>query len=773
MALLGLGELGVERLEPRLGVGRAFAELLELRVQLLQFLVELGAPAAGRLRLLRLLQPFDLALVGAGLRLGGLAACRELARRRLGVGGLGTHQRAVGLLGDQALRPQLALEVLDLLGPRQKSGLFRVGGIKAHRVAADRMTLAGHDDFAVGEPLAVGQRRVQARRGVHPFEPIAQQRGQAGVVQAQPLAEQRQGCRATGCRDRVRAVKRQLGRWHVGSKRAHRVQAADLQGPHALAQRRLERSLPARLDVQPRPQALQVLQTVLGQPRFERALGLHLGLQRPQRLQPGTEVGAPPAFGVGAVLLRAARRVQGRDLLVEHMQCGVADVLRVLGLRQRLLQLGQALRLRGGQLGELGAQLVASELELAALLVHAAALGGQNLDVLLHRADLGALLAGMRLRQTQRLLQFGHRLGAVVRLRRQDIGLLLGSLDLHAHLRQLGLRLRAALAPLFTLRAPLDEALLKPGAAVDNVADALLQAAHLQRRLCQAALGRVQRIVGREMRLAQRLQPRLAVAQLRSALLQRVHGRLHRELDPGLLAGRIAVLQEPQLVQLEVALRLQRPVPGRHLGLALQLVKIAVEFAQDVLNPRQVLARVLQAALGLAAALLVLGHPRGLLQKQPQFLGLALDDPADRALADDRVGARAQARAEKHVLDVAPAHRLAVDVVAARAVAGQHPLDRDLAVAVPLAAGAAVFVAEHQLDAGARGRADAGRPGGPVRCRWRCWRPSTQDGSPVGRRRRAAPRSRRYRRLSRSTASSSRSSGVVSEIRKNPSPLGP
>jgi hypothetical protein len=103
------------------------------------------------------------------------------------------------------------------------------------------------------------------------------------------------------------------------------------------------------------------------------------------------------------------------------------------------------------------------------------------------------------------------------------------------------------------------------------------------------------------------------------------------------------VLQEPQLVQLERALVLQLRYCG-HLGLLLELVEVGVELAQDVVDARQVLARVLEPVLGLAAALLVLGDAGGLLEEQAQLFGPALDDAADRALADDGVGARAQAR---------------------------------------------------------------------------------------------------------------------------------
>jgi hypothetical protein len=164
------------------------------------------------------------------------------------------------------------------------------------------------------------------------------------------------------------------------------------------------------------------------------------------------------------------------------------------------------------------------------------------------------------------------------------------------------------------------------------------------------------------------------------------------------------VLEEPQLVLLQRLLVVQRAVLLGHLGLRLQLLEVRVEFAQDVVDARQVLARVLQPIFGLAAALLVLGDAGSFLEEQPQLLGLALDDAADRALADDRVGARPEAGAEENVLHVAPPHGLVVDVVARRAVARQHALDCDLGEAVPLAARARVFIAEHQLDAGAAGR---------------------------------------------------------------------
>jgi hypothetical protein len=68
---------------------------------------------------------------------------------------------------------------------------------------------------------------------------------------------------------------------------------------------------------------------------------------------------------------------------------------------------------------------------------------------------------------------------------------------------------------------------------------------------------------------------------------------------------------------------LQAAVARGHLGLLLELVEVGVQLAQDVFDARQVLARVLEPVLGLAAALLVLADAGGLFQEQAQFLGLA------------------------------------------------------------------------------------------------------------------------------------------------------
>ena len=182
----------------------------------------------------------------------------------------------------------------------------------------------------------------------------------------------------------------------------------------------------------------------------------------------------------------------------------------------------------------------------------------------------------------------------------------------------------------------------------------------------ERALRRMQRVAGLVVRLADRLELGLGAAQVGAARFERGDrgdDRLALTRSSSRAASRWLAGTRAGAAWLRVLL--QRAVAAGDLGLRLELLEVAVQLAQDVLDARQVLARVLEPVLGLAPALLVLRDAGRLLEEQAQLLGLALDDPADRALADDRVGARAEAGAEEDVLHVAPAHRLVVDVVAA------------------------------------------------------------------------------------------------------------
>ena len=400
---------------------------------------------------------------------------------------------------------------------------------------------------------------------------------------------------------------------------------------------------------------------------------------------------------------------------------GTALLIEPRRLGRQLVEPGVRLRVGLGGGGLLGAQRVepggigsdqralvarqpiAARGELLRLLGHGALLGGEHLDLLARRGDGGALPAGRRLRGAQRVFQRRQRLRRLACLRGERLALLHRGVELPGELRGFGLGGGLPAAPVRILRGQLGQPPLDALAAVGDMADALLQPADFRRRLGQLALRHMQCVARRVVRLAHAFQPGLDAAQVGQPGVERGGGLGAGAAHPRLLGRCVAMPQPPQLLLPERALLLQLAEALRHLGLPLQPGEAGVELAQDVLDAGQVLARVGEAVLGLAAALLVFRDAGSFFQEQPQLLRTALDDPADGALADDGVGARPQPGAEEHVLHVAAAHRLAVDVVARRAVAREHALDGDLGVAVPGAAGAGVLVAEHQLDAGAAG----------------------------------------------------------------------
>src|SRR5690606_33572669 len=133
------------------------------------------------------------------------------------------------------------------------------------------------------------------------------------------------------------------------------------------------------------------------------------------------------------------------------------------------------------------------------------------------------------------------------------------------------------------------------------------------------------------------------------------------------------------------------------LGLAVQAFELALQLLAQVGQARQVLLGAADAALGLAAALLVLGDAGGFLDEITQILGLGLDQLADHALLDDRVAARAQAGAEEDVGDVAAAALGAVEEVGVLPVAGHPAADGNLGEGGVFAHQRAVGVVEDQL----------------------------------------------------------------------------
>ena len=240
-------------------------------------------------------------------------------------------------------------------------------------------------------------------------------------------------------------------------------------------------------------------------------------------------------------------------------------------------------------------------------------------------------------------------------------------------------------------------------AAFHHVADFGLQAAHFCAGFIEQALALVHFVRSGVMRLAHLLEFGLDMAHIGHARFQCVDCRLCIALDFDLLGLRFGAAQKPNLVLLARHIGLHGLVLLRDLGLALQFFQTAIELAQNVFHPRQVGTRVRQAVFGLAAALFVFRNARGLFQKQTQLFGLGFNNAADSALADDGVGARPQAGAQKNVLHVAATHCLVVDVVARGAVACQDPAHGNFGELAPLTTRAVVGIVKHQFHTGAAG----------------------------------------------------------------------
>ena len=226
----------------------------------------------------------------------------------------------------------------------------------------------------------------------------------------------------------------------------------------------------------------------------------------------------------------------------------------------------------------------------------------------------------------------------------------------------------------------------------------LLEPRHLGIGGVKPALLFVQRVAGGVVIGPQRLELSLRGAQFRLQRLERDGQRRHFRRAFVADANGVLLLREPHEVLRLLEAPFQLAIFGRDPCLRREALELVAQLQPDVLDARQVLARVREAPFGLLAPLLVLRHAGGFFEEDAQLLGLGLDDAGNHPLLDDRVGARAQARAEEQVVDVAAADGNVVDVVRRVAVARQHALDGDFRVLAPLAADAALAVVEMQFD---------------------------------------------------------------------------
>ena len=543
------------------------------------------------------------------------------------------------------------------------------------------------------------------------MQPVTEQCSLASIVQAKQVGQWLDvdgGVGAFRHRAVGSRVKRKLGWRRIAAIRAgkatHHIEATDFERPQALTQCGLQGVLPTLLDMNTAPQALQATQAVLFQPRLELAIGFDFFLQGLEGLHAGRQVGAFGRLGIDSLLQGAPFFIQLRHGFGEFMQAGLRFGLRFLGTAELRSEVGQARFIGGIERVAVRRQAFIAQGQRARLLLDVALVSGQHLNLLLDLGHTGALLVGLGLGLAQRFFK-RRQLGLVLfGLRRQQLGLFFGLDGLGG--QTLGLRSGVFLAcrPLRRLLLELGQTLLDAQPAIDDEADFSLQPPYFRAGFIKFALGLIDLVTRRIVRLANGFQVGLNVAQVGDTTFEIIHRLLGVHLDPGLVGLALGTFQEPQLVLLEGAVSLQRVVAHGHFGLLFQVVEVGIEFAQDVFYSRQVFPGIRQPVGGLPAAFLVFGDACGLFQKEAQLFRFGFDDAADGALTNDGVGPRAEAGAQKHVLDIAAAYRLVVDVIAGGAVPGQNTLDGDLGKLAPLAASAVVGIVKHQLHAGAARR---------------------------------------------------------------------
>ena len=567
--------------------------------------------------------------------------------------------------------------------------------------------MPGLDD----ERAAFRQRLTRGERGLHVVgdidvgQPVLQHGTNARLRhlhQRHQRTQPRRRFHRTRCRRR--RIEGELGGRRVSRKRLDPIEVGDFERAKLFTQHGFERGLPALLDLQLLPEARQLAQFMLGQPRLDLAVGLHVLLQLLERGTAGFQAGNGGGFRLHAVLRGTACLVELRHLCLGVFQRGLRFGQHFFLLSQFGTQRFELHVIRLVEAGGLLRQTFAALLKLQQGLVGIALVRGFELERLFRLQNRGALIVQRGLRvpplrlHARQFVGFAHDVFGGLR------GTLLGHGQLFLGRGKVFLRLIALRMPLLLLRGQRGDLLLDAVARFHHVADLGFQTADFGVGFVERALRGVHRIGRGVMRNAHRFEFSLDMAQLRGLRFQVDLRLFDGTLMALLLSLRFTLAQQPQQVLLLFAVGLQRLEALRDFGLALELFEVGAEFAEDVFHACEVFTRVGEAVFGFAAALFVLRHARGFFQEDAHVIGLGLDDARDHPLPDDGVGTRPEARAKEDVLNVAAAHRLVVDEVRRRTVTAQDALDSDFSVLAPLAGGAAFGVVEHEFDAGPAGR---------------------------------------------------------------------
>jgi hypothetical protein len=299
-----------------------------------------------------------------------------------------------------------------------------VGAEQRHRLRGDEMAGGRDERLADGQRIAVGERLRERRTAANAVERIRDQARHVGPLDAD-LRDQRVAVRVRLQAEiarflRADVVEREArGRRGIGGFELERpIQRRKLDRLEPLAQHRLERVVPAGVDVERRVEVRGAAEPDAREPFVAVLAVADLGLERRERLRARFEIGQRAAFALPRLARFADARLRGGDgrlqrvdrrlllrevgVLLRELRLDVADRI-VVAARQRG-DLGREARLALAQLRGHVRDVVATRLRDAHVLLDVA-------DALLDRVEPGGRLGERLLERGDRRLRFALVLG--------------------------------------------------------------------------------------------------------------------------------------------------------------------------------------------------------------------------------------------------------------------------------------------------------------------------------------------------------------------------
>ncbi len=683
----------------------------------------------------------------------GAGAGELVARTREGI----ASPRAVGIdlraFGLQALAPQLgflgagaqSFELTQCVGMRTvRGGDARLGGIALAFGLLDCLAQARHALLRVAyAAFQLGRQSAQHLEALLAFDHAGMR--VPAARDAQPVAPHP----LTGTRDNglvalermtlLQGAAQVWGSEHPGQAPQHRSRSLDVRGQR-VGGRLARRALLDERDLAGAERRKRVIQRVepIDTHRVEIVTDHHLDGALPARvdadllgrtcaagearfLQPGARIAIGSAergllqrlerhlLGLSAIALvartlearfrfalLATQRLHARQLSAQRLRQRLVVAARIRFTIREPAQRGAGVaRDEVFQLDGDAVRMLPEATQLVLELLHARAL---DLGGLVRAAERTIEFLPALLPRMQRLLGLFQGRRTALLLAAERCGLRLELRDLTAQPLLLLFVARDLRADLAQHAGGLRELHPPPLTQLARVLQRLLRARDLRAERVAAPLHLAQAVGLRDLVFALLVERRLGGPLLGELLLQHQVAIAHGTVVDGRAAVDLAQAQGEQLGGQPALVILHFLVAPRCGRLALQVADLLLDLVAQVLQALEVLARLGDPALGLAAALLVARYARGLLDERAHLFRTRLDDARDHALLDDRVAARAQSRAEEQLRDVLAAAAGTVDEVHRGAVARHEPLQRDLVVARVGAADLAVRVVEHQLD---------------------------------------------------------------------------